>query len=397
MTTPAAPESAVSTNTKCVAVLGSTGSIGTSALEVIAASNGRLRAIALSARRRLDLLVSQAHQFRPRWVIATDPVAADKFRWNGLPMGTELLVGEQGLEQVAAADEVDILLAGIVGSAGLRSTWAALEAKKTVALANKETMVMGGALVTELAAKHGATILPVDSEHSAVFQAVQAGRREEIARVVLTASGGPFRHLSSDQLRQVTVDDALAHPNWSMGPKITVDSATMMNKALEIIECRWLFGLAPEQIEVVIHPQSVVHSFVEFIDGAVVAQLSPPDMKLPIQYALEYPNRQAGIAQRLDWRSRWQLEFEPPDPERFPALDLGHECAKRGGTSGAVLNAANEAAVEAFLAGELHFTEIIPACRSVLESHHFEPNPSLPALIDLDRWARLEVSRWVCA
>jgi 1-deoxy-D-xylulose-5-phosphate reductoisomerase len=288
------------------------------------------------------------------------------------------------------------VLAGIVGSAGLRSTLSALEAKKTVALANKETLVMGGELITKLAAKRGATILPVDSEHSAVFQALRAGSRDEVARVVLTASGGPFRHLSNDQLRQVTVDDALAHPNWSMGPKITVDSATMMNKALEIVECRWLFGLAPEQIEVVIHPQSVVHSFVEFVDGSVIAQLSPPDMKLPIQYALEFPDRKAGVAERLDWRSRWQLEFEPPDRERFPALELGYRCAKQGGTSGAVLNAANEAAVEAFLTGELHFTEIIPACRSVLESHRFESSPSLHRLIELDGWARQEVSRWVC-
>ena len=384
-------------STKRIAVLGSTGSIGTSALEVIAASEGRLRAVALSAHRRFDVLVSQAHQFRPRWVIATDEAAADRFRWSGLPMGTELIVGQRGLEQVAADDEVDLVLAGIVGSAGLRSTLAALEAKKTVALANKETLVMGGELITKLAAKRGATILPVDSEHSAVFQALRAGNREEVARVMLTASGGPFRHLSIDELRQVTVEDALAHPNWVMGPKITVDSATMMNKALEIVECRWLFGLAPEQIEVVIHPQSVVHSFVEFVDGSVIAQLSPPDMKLPIQYALEYPHRQAGVAERLDWRSHWQLEFEPPDRERFPALELGHLCAKQGGTSGAVLNAANEAAVEAFLTGELHFTEIIPACRSVLESHRFEPSPSLLRLIELDEWARQEVSRWVCA
>ena len=397
MTTASTNSATAHASTRRVAVLGSTGSIGTNALEVIAASQGRLRAIALSAHRRLDLLVTQAHQFRPRWVIATDEAAADRFHWNSLPMGTELVVGERGLEEVAASEEVDLVLAGIVGSAGLRSTWAALDAKKTVALANKEALVMGGALITELAAKRGATILPVDSEHSAIFQALRAGRHEEIARVVLTASGGPFRDLSNEQLRQVTVDDALTHPNWSMGPKITVDSATMMNKALEIVECRWLFGLAPEQIEVVIHPQSIVHSFVEFVDGSVIAQLSPPDMKLPIQYALEYPHRQAGIAERLDWRVRWHLDFEPPDREWFPALELGHRCAKQGGTSGAVLNAANEAAVEAFLAGELHFTEIIPACRSVLESHRFEPNPSLHKLIELDRWAREEVSRWVCA
>ena len=382
---------------KRIAVLGSTGSIGTSALEVIAGSDGRLRAVALSAHRRLDRLVGQARQLRPRWIVATDEAAAGEFAWSGLPPETELLIGPQGLLQIAADPEVDLVLAAMVGSAGLPSTWAALEAKKTVALANKETLVMAGPLVTRLADERGATILPVDSEHSAIFQALAAGRRDEVARVVLTASGGPFRHLSADQLRQVTVDDALAHPNWSMGPKITVDSATMMNKALEIIECRWLFGLASEQIDVVIHPQSVVHSFVEFVDGSVVAQLGPPDMKLPIQYALEYPHRRPGNARRLNWQARWQLEFEPPDADRFPALALGHRCAREGGTSGAVLNAANEAAVEAFLEGELHFTEIVPACQSVLDSHHFEQNPTLERLVELDRWARQEVSRWVCA
>ncbi len=318
------------TSTKRIAVLGSTGSIGTSALEVIAASEGRMHAVALSAHRRFDLLVTQAHQFRPRWVIATDEAAADRFRWNGLPRDTELVVGQEGLEQVAADEEVDLVLAGIVGSAGLRSTLAALEAKKTVALANKETLVMGGELITKLAAKRGATILPVDSEHSAVFQALRAGNREEVARVVLTASGGPFRHLSSDELRQVTVDDALAHPNWDMGPKITVDSATMMNKALEIVECRWLFDLAPEQIEVVIHPQSIVHSFVEFVDGSVIAQLSPPDMKLPIQYALEYPappgrrRRSARLAESLATGIRAARPRAIPGPgARIPLCEAG--------------------------------------------------------------------------
>jgi 1-deoxy-D-xylulose-5-phosphate reductoisomerase len=380
-----------------IAVLGSTGSIGTNALEVIAASEGRLQAVALSAHSRLEQLVRQAQQFRPRWIVATDETAASAFSWNALPEGTELVIGQRGLDQVVAASEVDVVLAGIVGSAGLRSTWTALDAKKTVALANKEALVMGGSLVTKLAEERGAKILPVDSEHSAIFQALQAGRAEEVSRVVLTASGGPFREHSPDQLRLVTVDDALAHPVWNMGPKITVDSATMMNKALEIIEAHWLFGLASEQIHVVLHRQSMVHSLVEFIDGSIVAQLGPPDMKLPIQYALEYPNRQPGIAERLDWQAPWRLDFEPPDPERFPALDLGHICARKGGTTGAVLNAANEAAVESFLDGELHFTEIVPACRSVLESHHFEAHPTLDRLIELDRWARLEVSRWVCA
>jgi 1-deoxy-D-xylulose-5-phosphate reductoisomerase len=381
---------------KNVAVFGSTGSIGKNALEVIAASNGRLNAIALSAYGKLDLLLEQAQQFRPRWVIAAEETAAGRFDWTSLPAGTELLTGPNALAEVAAAAEVDVVLAAIVGSAGLRSTWAALEAKKTVALANKETLVMAGGLVNRLAAERGGRILPVDSEHSAIFQSLQAGKHEEVRRIILTASGGPFRELSLEQLKQVTVDDALNHPTWDMGPKITVDSATMMNKALEIIESRWLFDLTAEQIEVVIHPQSIVHSFVEFVDGSVIAQMGPPDMKLPIQYALEYPHRQNGVAQRIDWHQRWRLEFEPADPERCPALGLGYDCARRGGTSGAVLNAANEAAVEAFLQGELHFTEIVPACRSVLEEHHFDSEPTLERLEMLDRWAREEVARWVC-
>jgi 1-deoxy-D-xylulose-5-phosphate reductoisomerase len=387
----------MSADTKNVAVLGSTGSIGTSALDVIEASEGRLRAVALSAHGKLGLLVEQARHFKPRWVVATDDEAAHRHDWSLLPSDTELLIGPKALDQIAADEDVDVVLAGIVGSAGLRSTWAALAAKKTVALANKETLVMAGGLMTRLAREGNGRILPVDSEHSAIFQAMHAGRRDEVRRIVLTASGGPFRNMSLDQLRQVTIDEALAHPTWEMGPKITIDSATMMNKALEIIESRWLFGLTAEQIHVVLHPQSVVHSFVEFVDGSIIGQLGPPDMKLPIQYALEYPYRHPGVAERLDWSSGWHLEFEPADKEKCPALELGYECARSGGTSGAVLNAANEAAVEAFLQGELHFTEIVPACRSVLESHHFESEPTLEQLEDLDRWARQEVTRWVCA
>jgi 1-deoxy-D-xylulose-5-phosphate reductoisomerase len=383
--------------TKNVAVLGSTGSIGTSALEVIGASEGRLRAIALSAHGKLNRLLEQARAFRPRWIVATNDAAARAFDWSELPPETELLIGAPRLAEVAATSDVHVVLAAIVGSAGLRSTWTALEAGKTVALANKETLVMAGSLVTELAAQRRGTIVPIDSEHSAIFQALQAGHRDEVARVVLTASGGPFRDFSPEQLAQVTVDEALAHPTWDMGPKITIDSATLMNKAMEIIEARWLFELTAKQIDVVIHPQSIVHSFVEFVDGSVVAQMSPPDMRLPIQYALEYPHRRPGVAERMDWSRRWRLEFEPADPARFPALALGHECAQVGGTSGCVLNAANEAAVAAFLGGELHFTEIVPACRSVLEAHDFEAKPTLEQLISLDQWARLEIDRWVCA
>jgi len=382
---------------KQVAVLGSTGSIGASALEVIGASEGRLRAIALSAHSQFDLLLAQAQQFRPRWVIATDDKPAAAFDWAKLPKQCELLIGAAALVEVVAEDDVDLVLAAIVGRAGLESTWAALEHKKTIALANKETLVMAGPLVTQLAQRQGALLLPVDSEHSAIFQALQAGNRSEVQRLILTASGGPFRDLSPDQLNQVTVAEALEHPIWDMGRKITIDSATMMNKALEIVEARWLFGVEADRITVAIHPQSIVHSMVEFVDGAVLAQLSPPDMRLPIQYALYYPERVAGVAKRLDWSRAWTLHFEPPDPEQFPALELGYECARAGGTTGAVLNAANEAAVGAFLEGELHFTEIVPACRNVLESHSFESNPTLAQLVALDRWARQEVSRWVCA
>jgi 1-deoxy-D-xylulose-5-phosphate reductoisomerase len=300
------------------------------------------------------------------------------------------------LTTVARHPEVDVVLAAIVGAVGLESTWAAVEAGKIVALANKESLVLGSERLVKLAAQSGARLLPVDSEHSAVFQALACGRKEEVSRIILTASGGPFRNWSPAELSNVTIEEALAHPTWNMGPKITVDSATMMNKALEVIEARWLFGFDCERIGVLIHPQSIVHSLVEFVDGSVIAQLSQPDMKLPIQYALEYPARRPCPASKLDWSVRQVLEFEPPDLDRFPALVLGYDAARAGGTAGAVLNAANEAAVQAFLEGELHFTEIVHACRSVLDNHHFNPTPTLDELYQVDQWARQEVTHWVC-
>jgi 1-deoxy-D-xylulose-5-phosphate reductoisomerase len=246
----------------------------------------------------------------------------------------------------------------------------------------------------DLAARRGGKLLPVDSEHSAIFQALGTTPRDQVARVVLTGSGGPFRGRKPRELQEVTAREALCHPTWSMGPKITVDSATLMNKALVIVEARWLFDLPPEKIEVVIHPESVIHSFVEFADGAVLAQLSPPDMRLPIQYALTWPERVPGPARRLDWRGLSAWHFEQPDRETFPALDLGYEVARRGGTCGAVVNAANEAAVGRFLAGELRFLDIVPACRAVLENHPFSPTPTLAELTALDRWARQEIAKW---
>ncbi|NUQ63959.1 MAG: 1-deoxy-D-xylulose-5-phosphate reductoisomerase [Pirellulales bacterium] len=380
-----------------IAVLGSTGSIGRSTLEVIDASQGALKAVALSAQKNTALLKAQACALRPRWIVVADPDSAAREDWADLPKETQVLVGAEGITRVVADAGVDVVLSAIVGRAGLEGTWAALEAGKKVALANKESLVVGGPLVTRLARERQAVILPVDSEHSAVFQVLHAGRREEVQRVVLTASGGPFRTLSKQRLAEVTVDEALAHPTWDMGRKITIDSATLINKALEIIEARWLFDLRPDQIGTVIHPQSIVHSLVEFIDGSVVAQLSPPDMKLPIQYALNWPERKAGVAARLDWTRAMRLEFEPPDLDRFPALHLGLEVARAGGTAGAVLNGANETAVAAFLDGRLRFDQIVPVCQQVLHSHRFDPNPTLNQLLESDLWARQEVLRWIGA
>jgi len=380
-----------------VAVLGSTGSIGRSTLEVIGGSQGAMRAVGLSAHNSTDLLIEQANAVRPRRVVVTDERAAERIDPAALPAETELLRGPDAVARLVTDDEIDIVVSAIVGSAGLQGTWAALEAGKTVALANKETLVVGGPLVTRLAAEKGARLLPVDSEHSAVFQSLQAGRRDEVRRVILTASGGPFRTFTDEQLARVTVEDALAHPTWDMGPKITVDSATMMNKALEIIEARWLFDLSADQISVVIHPQSIVHSMVEYRDGSVIAQLSPPDMKLPIQYALTWPERQEGVAAKLDFSQAIALQFDPPDFERFGALQLGLEVARSGGTAGAVLNGANEAAVAAFLDGQLGFHQIVPVCKSILDNHDFDPDPTLERVLELDGWARQEVLRWISA
>jgi 1-deoxy-D-xylulose-5-phosphate reductoisomerase len=372
-----------------VAVLGSTGSIGKNCLDVIAHLDNRLLAHSLSAHASCELLAEQARRFRPHRIAVTDPDAARQ-----LDVPCEILTGPDALAILASDVEADIVVSAIVGSAGLTGTWAALEKGKTVAFANKETLVMAGPLVMKLARERGGRLLPVDSEHSAIFQALHDTPLNQVERVVLTGSGGPFRGKTASELEEVTIEQALKHPTWSMGPKITVDSATLMNKALEIIEARWLFDLPPEKIDVIIHPESVIHSFVEFTDGSVLAQLSPPDMRLPIQYALTYPERVAGPARRLPWKELSAWHFEQPDQETFPALQLGYEVARQGGTCGAVLNAANEAAVGKFLAGELAFLDIVTACRAALDHHDYSASPTLAELARLDCWARQEVARW---
>ena len=352
-----------------------------------------MQAVAMTAFGSWQQLAQQCEDFAPRWVVIGDEslqgtVSNDAFR------ETDVHYGSEGIEFVARHPEVDTVVSGIVGAAGLRGTWAAVEAGKRVAVANKETLVVAGPLVMDLAQRSGAMLIPVDSEHSAVFQALQTGKSRELKRIVLTASGGPFRGWTSEQLEQVTPEKALEHPTWEMGPKITIDSATMMNKALEIIEAKWLFGVDADQIEVVVHPQSIVHSMVEFVDGSVMAQLSPPDMKLPIQYALTYPDRIDGTSPSMDWTQSTQLQFEPPDMDAFPALQLGFEVAAQGGTCGAVLNAAKEVAVEQFLSGELGFQDIPRACRAILDNHNFDASPSLSELLQMDAWAREETRRW---
>ena len=377
-----------------VALLGSTGSIGTSTLDVARHLPDRVKIVGLAANSKWEQLADQCRAFKPRFAVICDPKVFQQADRALFPKDTELLCGEDGVARLVTDADVDVVVSAVVGAAGLAGTWAALDAGKTVALANKETLVVGGPLVTELAAKRGAKLLPVDSEHSAIFQALTGHTAADVTRVVLTASGGPFRGKRASELEAVTPEQALKHPTWQMGPKITIDSATLMNKALEVIEARWLFGLAAEQIDVIVHPESVVHSFVEFADGSVLAQLSPPDMRLPIQLALLHPERVSGPAKRLDWKALSALHFEPVDRETFAALDLGFEVVRNGGTCGAVLNAANEAAVGRFLANDLAFLDIARCCRAVLYAHDYEPRPTLTGLLALDAWARQEVARW---
>ncbi len=375
-------------------ILGSTGSIGRSALSVAENLPNQIKIVALSAHSQWQRLAEQALRFHPTAVAIVDERAAGPLR-DRLSLDDyrpAVLSGPDALDRLVREVSAEFLLASVVGAAGLPSTLRAVERGMTIGLANKETLVVAGSLVAPLAERHNATMIPVDSEHSAIFQAMHAGKHAEVDKIVLTASGGPFRTWSAEQIRNATLEDALKHPTWQMGPKITIDSATMMNKALEIIEAKWLFNIPPERIEVVIHPESIIHSMVQFRDGSMMAQMGAPDMRTPIQYAMTYPDRLMGCAEHLDLRTMQRMHFEPPDHERFPALRLGYDVARRGGTAGAALNAANEVAVDAFRNNKLPFHEIVPCVEDVLTRHRFVDNPTLEQLMGVDEWARAAVA-----
>jgi 1-deoxy-D-xylulose-5-phosphate reductoisomerase len=384
---------------KRIALLGSTGSIGRATLDVVMrlrAEGLALEVVALAARRNVEALAAQVRVFRPAAAALARAEDAEALReavpgWEGA-----VLAGSGGLERVAAGFGADIVVIAVEGAAGLAPTLAALRAGADVALATKEALVAGGALVVETAARAGRRLLPIDSEHAAIFQCLDGRLSADVARLWLTASGGPFRRMPVEAMDRATPEDALRHPTWRMGPKVTVDSATLMNKGLEIIEAHWLFGVAPDRIDVVVHPQSIVHSCVEFVDGSVLAQLAPADMRLPIQSVLTYPRRVPHAIGRLDLRALGSLEFEPPDEERFPCLGLAREALRRGGTAPAALNAANEAAVRLFLDGRIGFTAIAPAIRRALDAHDARPLDSLDDVFAADREAR-EAVEAACA
>jgi 1-deoxy-D-xylulose-5-phosphate reductoisomerase len=376
---------------KRIVILGSTGSIGRAALEVIAALPDDVQVVGLAAGNNWRLLAEQAARFGVSNIALAAESGCEKLR-RSCPGATEVLTGSMGVAKLVRESGANFVLSAIVGAAGLPATLAAVECGMDVALANKESLVVAGSLIMPLARERGGRLIPVDSEHSAVFQALQGGRREEVHKIYLTASGGPFRTWSRERIEQATLAEALQHPTWEMGPKITIDSATMMNKALEVIEATYLFGLTPDRIEVVVHPESIVHAMVEYCDGSVIAQLGPPDMKTPIQYAITFPRRVSGLAEPLRWDQVGALNFEPPDFARFPALRLGYEAARQGGTSGAALNAANEAAVECFRNGEIRFGEIAELTEQVFRRHRWIEQPTLEELLECDAWARKEVS-----
>lgn len=374
---------------KRIAILGSTGSIGRSALQVVEQFPDRLQVVALAAGRNIDLLAEQIHRFRPRLAAVFDLQLAKDLTSRLQPgVEVEVVAGSQGYQQVASCAEAEMILSSMVGAAGLIPTLSAIRAGKDVALANKETLVMAGALVMGEVRRSQVELLPVDSEHNAIFQAMEGHRREDLKRILLTASGGPFLNMPKEQLESVTPTQALAHPNWAMGPKISIDSATLMNKGLEVIEAKWLFDVPVEKIDVHVHPQSIVHSMVEYVDGSVIAQMGIPDMRIPIAYALAYPERLELDLPRLDFFTVQTLTFQEPDLNRFPCLKLAFAACKAGGTMPAVLNAANEVAVQAFLDNRIPFSGIPRLVNQAMEEHALDPAAELEAILKADAWAR---------
>jgi 1-deoxy-D-xylulose-5-phosphate reductoisomerase len=372
---------------RSVTILGATGSVGRSTLDLIERNRERFEIVALTARRDIDGLIELATRFRPQCAVIGDEAHLDRLRDALAGTGVEATAGEEAIVEAAGLG-ADWTMAAIVGTAGLRPVMRALEGRKTVALANKESLVSAGALMTEAARRHGATLLPVDSEHNAVFQCFHADRLETVRRIILTASGGPFRTWPLERMRAATPAAAVAHPNWSMGAKISVDSATLMNKGLELIEAFHLFPVGAERLDVVVHPQSIVHSLVEYVDGSLLAQLGPPDMRVPIAYALAWPERMATPCARLDLAAAGRLDFEAPDFERFPALALAKAALAEGGAKPAILNAANEIAVASFLESRIGFLDIATLVGEVLATYSPGAPASIEAVLEIDREAR---------
>jgi 1-deoxy-D-xylulose-5-phosphate reductoisomerase len=382
---------------KTLSILGSTGSIGVNTLEVVRQFPDRFRIVGLAAGRNIALLSEQIAEFQPETVAVLDEELADRLQQMlaHFPQKPRILFGTEGYRTIATLPEVDMVVAAMVGAAGLVPTVAAIEAGKHIALANKETLVIGGAVVIPLVERQGVHLLPVDSEHSAIFQALQGNQRRSLRRILLTASGGPFFRKSRQDLADVTPQAALRHPNWSMGRKITIDSATLMNKGLEVIEARWLFDVDVSEIAVHIHPESIVHSMVEYVDGSVIAQLGIPDMKTPIAYALSYPERLPLHLPALDLFQLQNLSFYPPDDGKFPCLRLAYEACRAGSTLPAVLNAANEIAVDAFLDGHIGFLDVPRLIEGAMERHSVADQVTLANILEADRWAREESRRMI--
>ena len=379
---------------KKIAILGSTGSIGTQTLDIVR-EQGDIQVVAMAAGSNISLLEAQMREFRPSLVSVWDEKKASELRTNTKDLGIKIVSGMEGLLEVSVIPESEILVTAIVGMLGIRPTIAAIKAGKKIALANKETLVTAGHIIIPLAKEYKVPILPVDSEHNAIFQCLNGEHKDQLKKILLTASGGPFRGKKKEELKNVQVEDALKHPNWSMGRKITIDSATLVNKGLEMMEARWLFGVEPKDIQIVVQPKSIIHSMVEFVDGAVIAQLGTPDMKLPIQYALYYPNRRHLPGDRLDFWTLNQITFEKPDMENFPGLKLAFNAAAAGGTMPTVYNAANERAVAKFLDRKIGFLDIPEIIRSCMEEHKVTENPTVEQILETEAATyELIESRW---